>query len=638
MADVKELTIELTLENDKLKKELKSTQKAMGNTEKAQKGLKGSLSKLKVGYIAVAAVLTGVVAAAFGKAVKLASRFEEANSKFGVVFRGVSKEANNMRKDLVKAYGVSAIEATEMLSSIQDFLVPMGIARDEASNLSGEFSKLAVDIGSFNNAPTAEVMAAIQSGLAGMSQPLRRFGIDISDTTLKQMAMNDGIKLVNGRLDRQSRAQLILKKITQDSSDALGDFARTQDSLANVMKRASAAGENVALVFGQELQRAIQPGVDAFSEFLKTETGLNKIRKAIQAIFLIGEIAFGGLKISIMSLIAPIQVIQKTLVGLFKATKAAATLEFKEAGRIIKDTVKSVGSLAEDMAETFSTTTKGIAASTKELISETNNEIEGLNDVVDENNKNRALTTMTTAQETAEFLRQLNVERLEDINMTEEEILRGRMERLELFKQANILDVESEKKFNAEKAKQKIALSKIEKKLRVEGVAQTKSALGEISTLTSSTNESLFNVGKAAAIANATMNSYEAFTKTLAKVPFPLNIPLAAGVAAAGFVQVSNIVGTKLPKKEAGGVIDNVLPAGGIGNEDGLIAVQCGESVLTRDATVSLGQETINALNRGENIAPNVTINVTTDNGQEVVETLNDYFRQFGTSQRGVAL
>jgi hypothetical protein len=655
MADTKELLIKLTLENDKLKSELGKTQKKFKELTGQQKKTKLSLSSLKAGYIAVAGVLTGVVATALGKSIKLASDFEEANSKFGVVFRGVSKEANAMRKELVNAYGVSTIEATKMLSGIQDFLVPMGIARDEAADLSGEFSKLAVDIGSFNNMPTAQVMDDIKSAMSGMSLPMRKYGVDVSETTLKQMALDKGMKLTNGKIDRQSRAMLILEKITKDSSDAVGDFARTQDSFANVMKRAGAIGEDVALIFGQEMQNAMRPMVDAFSEFIDQREGLEKIRKAIQVLFIVGKVAFVGLKSSVIGFIAPIVVLTKAFIGLGKAIKEGLTGGFKAAKESLKETLKSAKELGVNVAKGFKDNVLNIADDIKNVFSETGKTIEGMDDIIEDSTKKRekaeenaAATAQARKEREQEFqeLLKARIALQEEINVLNEEQELTELERIEQKRQQEQEFQDFKKNLNQEDLidKQRVEVEKLQaEKQRLEQsfnltkffesqkVQATRSALSDIAGLTSSTNKTLFKIGKATSIANAIINNAEAITKTMTEVPFPLNIPLAIGQAAAGAVQINKISNTRIPTAANGGVIDRVMPAS-IRGEDGIIGVQRGESVLTRDATTELGRNTINALNEGRGITNdnNIQINVTTNNPEQFAEDFNTFLRANG--------
>jgi hypothetical protein len=67
-----------------------------------------------------------------------------------------------------------------------------------------------------------------------------------------------------------------------------------------------------------------------------------------------------------------------------------------------------------------------------------------------------------------------------------------------------------------------------------------------IATLSTSENKKLAVIGKAAALANAYINTSEAVTKALASAPPPINFALAAAVGVAGAAQIANIVGIQL--------------------------------------------------------------------------------------------
>lgn len=65
--------------------------------------------------------------------------------------------------------------------------------------------------------------------------------------------------------------------------------------------------------------------------------------------------------------------------------------------------------------------------------------------------------------------------------------------------------------------------------------------LTNISNGVASNNKTLFNLNKAAGIANAIVNAYEGISLTMAKYPYPINIGMAAAHGAAAFAQVSAI-------------------------------------------------------------------------------------------------
>jgi hypothetical protein len=121
------------------------------------------------------------------------------------------------------------------------------------------------------------------------------------------------------------------------------------------------------------------------------------------------------------------------------------------------------------------------------------------------------------------------------------------------------------------------ALLDAERQLNQQKVHAVGETFGNIASLMNTSSKELFAIGKAAAIAQATINTYEAITKTMATVPYPFNIPLAAAQGIAGFVQVANISKTQ-PKFEDGGIVGGNSFTG-----DNVSArVNSGEMILNR--------------------------------------------------------
>lgn len=113
-------------------------------------------------------------------------------------------------------------------------------------------------------------------------------------------------------------------------------------------------------------------------------------------------------------------------------------------------------------------------------------------------------------------------------------------------------------------------------------VAGVKGTLGDIAALQSSSNQELFAVGKAAAIAQATISSYQAVVNALAQVPYPFNIAAAAAVGIAGALQISKIASTQPPPKSAGSFATGGIVPGSSFSGDKLQAnVNSGEGIFT---------------------------------------------------------
>jgi len=245
------------------------------STTKASKGMKSlaldtASVKKALGITSVALVAFGTTAAVgMGKAIKAASDLEETTGKFNVVFESNRKEAEKMAKVLVDSYAMSTKESKLYLSSIQDLLVPMGMASDEALKMSNEVVKLAADLGSFNNLPTATVMLDIQSALVGNFETMKKYGVVLNETVIKQAALDMGLWNGKGMVDANTKAWVAFKLILKGSAAAIGDQKRTMGSFANQMKQLKANIEDISAAIGVKLLPEVTEWVFQTNEMIK---------------------------------------------------------------------------------------------------------------------------------------------------------------------------------------------------------------------------------------------------------------------------------------------------------------------------------------------------------------------------------
>lgn len=139
---------------------LKAVDAAAGSAEGRMKSLGGSMrsiggSMMRVGGILTATVTPAVTAAGVGM-VKLASDAAETGQKFDVVFGKQAPKMNKWITDLMKTMPSTRQELQAMTSTMQDFLVPMGVAPGKAKAMTRELTVLIGDLASFNNLPIAE--------------------------------------------------------------------------------------------------------------------------------------------------------------------------------------------------------------------------------------------------------------------------------------------------------------------------------------------------------------------------------------------------------------------------------------------------------------------------------------------------
>src|SRR4029453_18742362 len=109
-------------------------------------------------------------------------------------------------KTSATSMGTSQRAALEATGTFGNMLVPMGVARDRAAQMSKRMVTLGADMASFNNASPEETLDAIRAGLAGETEPLRRFGVFLSEARIQQEALNLGLIKGGAALARAEEA------------------------------------------------------------------------------------------------------------------------------------------------------------------------------------------------------------------------------------------------------------------------------------------------------------------------------------------------------------------------------------------------------------------------------------------------
>ncbi len=181
------------------------------------------------------------------------SDLNETVSKTKVVFGDSAKAALAFGDDSATALGQSRQEALESLSTIGNLFVSLGLGRKKALDMSEGVVKLATDLGSFNNVPTGEALEAIRSGLVGETEPLRRFGVNLNEATIKQEAMRLGLYHGEQQITASARSQAAYSLILKQTGTAQGDFARTSSGAANQSKILHARMEDLRAKIGTAL-------------------------------------------------------------------------------------------------------------------------------------------------------------------------------------------------------------------------------------------------------------------------------------------------------------------------------------------------------------------------------------------------
>ena len=235
---------------------LKSAEASMERTAARMRKL-GFAAKLMFVAMAAGAVLF----------VKEAAEVEEIVGKFDAVFKEQAAATRVWAESFANDVGRSRFAMQEFLATLQDTFVPLGFARERAAEMSKELVTLGIDLASFNNAAEPETINLLTSALVGNHEAVRRFGIIITEATLKQELLTRGIKGGTKAASEQEKVMARMAIIMRSTSDAQGDAKRTAGSLTNQVRALEGAWRDVKV----EVGNALIPTVKNLVTWLKTK-------------------------------------------------------------------------------------------------------------------------------------------------------------------------------------------------------------------------------------------------------------------------------------------------------------------------------------------------------------------------------
>ena len=126
----------------------------------------------------------------------------------------------------------------------------VGLFAEASTQATKALSMLASDLSSLTNTELDSVMQSLSSGLIGQSRALYKFGIDITNNTLQQYALAEGIKKSVTEMTQSEKMQLRLLAILDQSEVAWGDLANTVNSVANQYRITEQQLKNLGQIIG----------------------------------------------------------------------------------------------------------------------------------------------------------------------------------------------------------------------------------------------------------------------------------------------------------------------------------------------------------------------------------------------------
>ena len=265
--------------------------------------------------------VTAPIVAGFTASAAAASDYEENLNKIDVAFGDSSGAVKDWANNALQQFGLSKVAATDAVSAFGALGKGIGLASDDAADMSINLAGLSADLASYFNTSTDESAKALEGIFTGETEALKKFGVVMSETNLKQFAKDQG--LVYSELSQTEKTMLRYQFVLEKTGDAQGDYARTSDGTANSTKTFKAAISDVGVAIGTQVLPIITPFIQKLTEIITSFSNLNpETQKTIVIIGMvvaaIGPLVtiLGGVASGLSFLISPMGLVVAAIAAL----------------------------------------------------------------------------------------------------------------------------------------------------------------------------------------------------------------------------------------------------------------------------------------------------------------------------------
>lgn len=284
----------------------------------------GGALKLAAGSAIAAAVI------AFAKStVNAASDLNESANAVKVTFGGAADGITKLGEKAATAVGLSTNEFNSLAVRFSSFAMTVAGSGGDVVGTMDDMTKRAADFASVMNLDVKDAANIFQSGLAGESEPLRQYGIDLSAAAVSAFALSHGIADNAATMTEAQKVQARYGLLMEQTAKTAGDFANTSDGLANRQRIMAAQFENVKAKIGTALLPILAVAVGFITN--QVIPAFIKIRDVVSAAFqwiddnkAIVIAAFTGVAIAVGIVLVPAFIAWATTAGAAAVATIAA--------------------------------------------------------------------------------------------------------------------------------------------------------------------------------------------------------------------------------------------------------------------------------------------------------------------------
>jgi methyl-accepting chemotaxis protein len=283
-----------------------NTSKSIKRTKSGFKGLASTIGKFYATYWLVMRAVGKL-----GSTVDLASQLTEVQNVVDTTFGDMASKVDDFTKTSIQDFGMSELTVKQISSRFQALGTSVGITSQQVANgtavankalmsqnntlykttdsmadMSLNLTRLAGDMASFYDVDQADVAKSLQSIFSGTIAPLRRYGLDLTQATLSEWAMKNGLDANIKSMTQAEKVLLRYNYVMANTQAAQGDFAKTANTWANSVRVLKQEFQAWGSIIGSVIINALKPFVQALSKvMLKVISFTRTVADALGAIF-----------------------------------------------------------------------------------------------------------------------------------------------------------------------------------------------------------------------------------------------------------------------------------------------------------------------------------------------------------------
>lgn len=221
-----------------------------------------------------------------GKSIDISSSLTEVQNVVNTTFGSMSKKVEEFSKNSIQQFGMSELSVKKYASTFQAMGSAMGIdsaligsankflskqtneyigLSDSMADVSLNLTKLTADMASFYNVEQKDVADDLASIFTGSTRPLRQYGLDLTEATLQEWALKQGLDANINSMSQAEKTMLRYQYVLSNTGAAHDDFARTANTWANQVRILKQNFEQLGAVVGGTFINMLKPLVKALN-------------------------------------------------------------------------------------------------------------------------------------------------------------------------------------------------------------------------------------------------------------------------------------------------------------------------------------------------------------------------------------